>query len=73
MLDAGVNSKCKFAKLVINEFMTHNWSKKEHWNVDKLWNGTIDREYQLGKQAMIFLKDGRNSMTTRITQTVGKY
>ena len=59
MLDAGVNSECY-------------WSRKEPWNIKQLWNGTIDKEYQLGKQSMNYLKDGRNAMTTRIAQTVGK-
>ena len=73
MLSAGVNSKCSFAKSVIQEFMKHDWSKKEQWNMNELWNGSIFKEYQLGKQAMNFLKDGRNAMTTRIAHTVGKY
>ena len=72
MLDAGVNSECKFARSVIQEFMKHDWSNKEHWNIKNLWNGTIAKEYQLGKQSMNYLKDGRNAMTTRIAKTVGK-
>ena len=73
MLNAGVNSKCKFAQSIITEFMKYDWIKKELWNVDKLWNGTIEREYQLGKHAMNFLKDGRNAMSNRITKTVSMY
>ena len=73
MINAGVNSEYSFSWTIIQEFMQHNWSRKEHWNVKQLWNGTIDKEYQLGKQSMNYLKDGINAMATRITQTFGKY
>ena len=56
MLSAGVNSTCRFSVLVQNEFLAHNWRKQNLWNIKKLWNGTIDREYQLGKHEWPALK-----------------
>jgi hypothetical protein len=72
MIGAKVNHKCQFAKDVIDKFMEHDWDNKSCWNIPKLWIGEHE-EYQLGRTALIAMSLGRNSMSNRVTKTVGMY
>ena len=70
-INSGVTHKCKWAQIIISEFMKEDWDNKDSWDVKLLWNGGL-REFQLGLQSLRALKDGRNKLSKRIRCTVGE-
>ena len=70
-ISSGVTHKCKWAQIIISEFMKEDWDNKDSWDVKLLWNGGL-REFQLGLQSVRALKDGRNKLSKRIRCTVGE-
>ena len=71
MIKEGVTHTCKFANIIISEFMNHDWENKMYCNIQKLWNGDF-LEYQLGKASLTALNQGRNAMSCRIVHTIGE-
>ena len=69
---AGVTHKSEFAKDICEDFMKHNWPDMESWEEKKLWMGEL-KVFQLGKQALMVLKDARNMCTQRVVATVDQF
>ena len=71
MLNAKVNHKCNFAKIVIEEFLKYEWKNKHVWDEKDLWVGDV-QGFELGRTAMMAMNKGRNAMSTRVIKTVGE-
>ena len=69
---AGVTHDSEFAKDICEDFMKHNWPDMENWEENKLWMGEL-KVFQLGKQALMALKDARNMCTQRVVATVDQF
>ena len=69
---AGVTHTSEFAKDITRDFMTYDWPDMENWDIAKLWNGGL-KVFQLGKQALMALKDARNMCTQRVVATVDQF
>ena len=72
MDSAGVTHKSEFAADITRDFLKYDWPDMENWDIKKLWSGGL-KVFQLGKQAMMALKDARNMCTQRVVATVDQF